>query len=124
MRAVARTTVKKSIRENIMTQSKRGSALEITCNYASGFVIALLVYKYGVRPFPAIYESAFLVTTIFTVVSVVRSYVWRRLFNAHGRAQLPRGKICPNCDSTLPGGCGGAFLEENECLFDPKNKLR
>lgn len=65
-----------------MNQTRLESMLEITANYVTGFFVAYGVYEWGVLPYPALSASAFWVTTLFTVVSVVRTYVWRRFFNA------------------------------------------
>lgn len=65
-----------------MNQSRMESIIEITLNYVSGFIIAYLVYEYVVIPYPALLHSAFWATMLFTVVSVIRSYIWRRFFNA------------------------------------------
>ncbi|MGZ8364791.1 MAG: DUF7220 family protein [Nitrospira sp.] len=63
--------------------------LEAVLNTASGmilsFVTAWLIYPlYGFHP--SVAENVSIVA-IFTVISVLRSYVWRRLFNwfHHGR---------------------------------------
>lgn len=67
-----------------MPQSKKSSALEAVTNTAIGFVITLAVS-------PAIYWLCDVhmkasqmggVTFLFTVISVVRSYVLRRWFNS------------------------------------------
>lgn len=63
-------------------QTRFESMVEITANYVSGFALAYLVYDFWVLPYPELAGSAFWVTTLFTVVSVVRTYVWRRFFNA------------------------------------------
>ena len=60
-------------------QTKKSSMAEIGLNTSSGFIVSfaitsfLLPYMVGI--------GAFGVTCIFTVVSLVRSYVWRRFFN-------------------------------------------
>jgi hypothetical protein len=67
-----------------MTQSKRGSLLEASLNTASGFVVSLIVWRFLVAPmfgFSLDMETNVAVTSIFTVVSIARSYAWRRLFN-------------------------------------------
>lgn len=65
-------------------QSRAASALEAVLNVGSGFVLALLLWQLVVAPLWG-YEVTMLdnlgITTIFTVASVVRSYVWRRYFN-------------------------------------------
>ncbi len=63
--------------------------LEAVLNTASGmiisFIAASIIYPlYGFHP--SVAENISIVT-IFTVISVLRSYIWRRLFNwfHHGR---------------------------------------
>lgn len=72
-----------------MQQSKIESAIEATANIASGFVISYGVWMLIVVPLmelgaleagPA--ADAFLITCIFTVTSWLRSFFWRRYFNA------------------------------------------
>ena len=65
-----------------MNQTKLESAIEVFFNYASGFLIAYLTYAFIVLPDPWLKNSPFWVTTLFTVVSVIRSFLWRRFFNA------------------------------------------
>jgi uncharacterized paraquat-inducible protein A len=74
-------------------QTKRGSLFEASLNTASGFVIS---YAAGLFIFPAfglpISPSQNLgVVSAYTILSVVRSYVWRRLFNHYlHHKPLPR----------------------------------
>jgi len=65
-----------------MKQSRLESMLEITANYTSGFVIAWATYAYIVLPIPWLMRSPFWVTVLFTVISIARSYYWRRFFEA------------------------------------------
>ncbi len=70
-----------------MRQSKLESALEATINIASGFFISWAVWLWVVPVFfgPNVgvsVGSGFFLTTIFTVSSWLRSYIWRRFFNA------------------------------------------
>ena len=65
-----------------MQQTRIESAVEITANYASGFLVAYLTYQFIVIPIPWLLGDAFWVTVLFTAVSIVRSYLWRRFFNA------------------------------------------
>jgi hypothetical protein len=64
-------------------QSRKHSIWETTLNTASGFIVSwaltLIVLPWFGAPVSA--SSGFGITTIFTVVSVIRSYFWRRLFN-------------------------------------------
>lgn len=64
-----------------MNQSKLESMIEVSCNYISGFIIAYLTYDLIVIPNPWLKESPFWVTTLFTFVSIIRTYLWRRFFN-------------------------------------------
>ena len=64
-------------------QTHLGSLVETAVNYTSGFALAWLTSMY-VLPrfgFPVTQGQGFWITTIFTVISVVRSYACRRLFN-------------------------------------------
>ncbi|MEW8139480.1 MAG: hypothetical protein AB2761_20650 [Candidatus Thiodiazotropha endolucinida] len=65
-----------------MNQTKIESIVEVVFNYLSGFIFAYLVYAFIVIPTPWLKESAFWVTLLFTVASMIRSYLWRRFFNA------------------------------------------
>lgn len=65
-----------------MNQTKIESMVEMFFNYLSGFILAYLVYAVIVIPTPWLKDSAFWVTMLFTVLSVIRSYLWRRFFNA------------------------------------------
>ena len=65
-------------------QSKKASAIEQVLNIGSGFIIATLVWYYLITPYlgiPYHMDQALIVTTIFTVISVIRGYLWRRYFN-------------------------------------------
>ncbi len=67
-----------------MNQTRLVSMVEIALNMGSGYFLALVVwqllaYAYGIHmPLSRNLE----ITTIFTVVSIARSYLWRRFFNA------------------------------------------
>lgn len=72
-----------------MKQTKLESHLESGVNIATGFVISWCVWMWVIVPLvaeglvvigPA--GDALVVTMIFTVTSYLRSYVWRRFFNA------------------------------------------
>lgn len=72
-------------------QSRKHSLLEALLNTASGFVTSLLT-QWLVFPwfkfYPSLQENLSL-TAIFTIVSIVRSYVWRRIFNhLHTKGRL------------------------------------
>lgn len=69
-----------------MHQTKLVSLVEVLLNIATGFVVSVLIMFYVVPwTYPHITVSgaqSFGITTIFTVTSVIRSYLWRRFFNA------------------------------------------
>ncbi len=81
-----------------MHQSKLESLAETTMNIVTGFIISWLVWMFLV---PVIWPQhvstvavGFGLTALFTVTSFVRSYVWRRFFNAglnRAVAKLYRG---------------------------------
>ena len=76
-----------------MKQTKLESMLEATLNTASGFFVSLLVWQFAVAPafgFEVSWHSNFIITGIFTGVSVLRSYLWRRFFNAAFHKRLAR----------------------------------
>jgi len=67
-----------------MGQSKLNSLTESLLNITSGFFVSLIIWIYIVAPLWNI-EMDMLdnlgITGIFTVSAVIRSYVWRRIFN-------------------------------------------
>jgi len=65
-----------------MRQTKLESSIEIFFNYLSGFLLAWAAYAFIVIPVPGFSESPFWVTSFFTAISIVRSFFWRRFFNA------------------------------------------
>lgn len=66
-------------------QSRTFSLVEQCLNVTSGFVVALLVWTYIIIPvfhFEGLSWSHNLsITGIFTVISIIRGYLWRRAFN-------------------------------------------
>ena len=64
-------------------QTKRASLLEAFANILIGFWVSvganMLVLPFF--PHPGVFREAFLIGLIFTVISFVRSYLLRRLFN-------------------------------------------
>lgn len=72
-----------------MSQSRRHSVLETAANVAIGYVVAL-VAQLLIFPLFGVHVALSQNVAIgcaFTVVSIVRSYALRRLFNAwHSRA--------------------------------------
>ena len=67
-----------------MSQTRMMSAIESICNVGSGFIIAMILWRFVVTPFLGIevsYAKNFQVTCLFTVASLARLFIWRRLFN-------------------------------------------
>lgn len=74
-------------------QSRLTSLQESCLNTASGFVISYLMWILVVAPMfnlPGSHSTSFWITTIFTVTSVIRSYVWRRIFNKHAVKKMEK----------------------------------
>jgi hypothetical protein len=70
-----------------MRQTKLESLFEKLCSTGSGFLIALATWEYVIRPLVndgvLSVEHSFTITLIFTVISIIRGYFWRRFFNAN-----------------------------------------
>jgi hypothetical protein len=66
-----------------MSQSRKASFTEACLNTASGFVVSLILWHFVAAAYgiPMPLSTNLEITGIFTVVSVLRSYLWRRLFN-------------------------------------------
>ena len=71
-----------------MSQPRRHSLLEQLLNVDSGFVISLAFWTLVVVPvwhLPVQMLENLQITGAFTVLSVARGYVWRRVFNRIGK---------------------------------------
>jgi len=69
-------------------QLKRHSLLEACLNTASGFIVSLALWMFVVVPVwnvPVTMFDNLVITAMFTVASIARSYAWRRLFNRRMR---------------------------------------
>ena len=64
-------------------QSKTHSIIESTTNTAVGFIISLLVQMvvYPVMGIKVTISENLIITVVFTIVSILRGYALRRLFN-------------------------------------------
>jgi hypothetical protein len=83
-------------------QTKLHSLIEASLNTASGFVLSWCMWIWLVAPLFGIQSDAkqsFWITTIFTVTSVIRSYIWRRAANHY---QWGRHRIAPTLPRLLP----------------------
>ena len=66
-------------------QTKLESILEVLINVSTGFIVAMLVWKFVIPVFwprmaGPMWEN-FFITALFTISSVGRGYLWRRFFN-------------------------------------------
>ena len=65
-------------------QTKIGSIFEVLCNTLTGFAVAWLLTHHL---FPTYFDleltisQSWIITVIYTLVSIIRSYIWRRIFN-------------------------------------------
>ena len=68
-----------------MSQSKLASMAESFTNTATGFAISYMTWEFIVSPLydiPTSHDQTIGVVAIFTVASLARSYIWRRIFNS------------------------------------------
>lgn len=71
-------------------QSARHSLIEVLANIGTGFIISAALQQWVVTPLWHLHTSPtanLSITVFFTVVSVVRSYIFRRLANKIGIAK-------------------------------------
>ena len=74
-----------------LSQSRLESLIETGANIASGFIVSLLLWSYVVAPLYGITMRPMGnlgVVSIFTVSAIIRSYIWRRWFNARLHRRL------------------------------------
>mgnify|MGYP003410987717 CR=1 FL=1 len=74
-----------------MNQSRLGSLIESILNTASGFVLSFAAWRLVVVPLlglPVDNVQNLQITAFFTVLSVARSYLWRRYFNGRLGKQI------------------------------------
>lgn len=68
-------------------QSRLSSFIEQLLNVGSGFIVSLLFWIFVVIPvwdLQVDHVDNLAITACFTVLSIIRGYVWRRLFNKWG----------------------------------------
>ena len=74
-------------------QTRTESMVEACINTASGFVVSLLAWQFVVAPlfgYAVTWETNLYLTGIFTAISVIRSYLWRRFFDARHYKAIAR----------------------------------
>jgi len=65
------------------TQTKAVSLIESFVNVASGFILSMILWQAVLAPwfgYEVTIATNIQLTTVFTVVSVARGYLWRRFF--------------------------------------------
>ena len=76
-------------------QSKTGSLVEQILNIGSGFFLSLFLWSVVIVPvweLDVTMTDNLAITGTFTVVSVARGYLWRRLFNKYNFFGVKNGK--------------------------------
>lgn len=65
-------------------QKPKHSLIEAITNTATGFIVAFLIQIiiYPILDIPVRFHQNLIITTVFTIVSILRSYIIRRIFNA------------------------------------------
>ena len=69
--------------EYMMAQSKMASGLEASANTLSGYFISLALWMFVAGPmfgYEVSIDKGIGLTLLFTITSLMRSYVWRRWF--------------------------------------------
>lgn len=93
-------------------QTKWESFTEQVYNVGSGFVLSYLVWVWIVNPLITqghlTIDDSLQITGIFTIFSVIRSFLWRRLFN-HLSHKKQKSKLtyCPH----VPNECHACLKE-------------
>lgn len=70
-----------------MSQSRRLSLIESITQQAVGLVISLLIWEFVIKPVWNIQTGIvdnITITLLFTLASIIRGYIFRRLFNRIG----------------------------------------
>ena len=85
-------------------QSRTDSLMEATTNTAIGFVLSMITWHFVALAFsiPMPLEKNLQITGIFTVVSLTRAYVLRRLFDGRSVWQALKDRFGPAPDLTWP----------------------
>lgn len=96
----------------MVEQTRVVSIVEVCMNVATGFIMAMLVWKFVIPEFfprmaGPIVENL-LVTGTFTVVSIMRGYFWRRFFanGFHRTVASWVGRIAGGKSGKIGGGDG------------------
>jgi hypothetical protein len=71
-------------------QSKLGSLIESCANTLSGVIIAFYMGRilFPLMEIEVSVDQNVVITGVFTAVSLIRSYIWRRIFNHNHRRKF------------------------------------
>lgn len=76
-------------------QSKIESLLEKSLDTISGFILSVLLFQFIIIPMYNLnsksYDSIEIVL-MFTIVSIIRGYMWRRVFNAKLKKRIKQNE--------------------------------
>lgn len=66
-----------------MSQTKKQSIIEVIANTVVGFIISVVVsiFVFPLMGIPVTFGENLGITLIFTVISLIRSFAMRRIFN-------------------------------------------
>ena len=86
-----------------MSQSRRGSLIEALISTATGFAVSMVLQHFTMRALgrPTSAAEDLAVVSIFTVASIVRGYVLRRVFNRWTRREVQCDPT-PSCSCSSP----------------------
>ena len=76
-----------------MAQTKIASGLEASANTLSGYGISLALWMFVAGPmfgYEVSIDKGIGLTLLFTITSLIRSYIWRRWFTKHSNRWLDR----------------------------------
>lgn len=79
-----------------MKQTKLESLVEAVINTTSGVVLAMCLMSFVVVPlwgFETSFADNLTITLMFTASSIIRSFLWRRFFNAGLHKVIQNGNI-------------------------------
>lgn len=88
-------------------QTRRHSLFEQLANTAFGFIVSLLTWEFVVKPIWELHTDFvqnLSITLLFTVISIARGYVCRRLFNCLNNKNNKEDKPCYLSESPAKPG--------------------
>lgn len=79
-------------------QSRKHSLIESTTNTIVGFIVSLLIQLaiYPAMGIPVRFSQNIIITFVFTISSILRGYLIRRIFNKQKHVNILRGTAVNN----------------------------